>query len=414
MPAAEVERAVGTDRGRRVDRDAPGDFDADDPCGWRPARGVRGAPLGRPDPLPGAAAPARRRGAGLQVETVEVALAVTDLDRRRPVVVELHRGGLGDAARRIVEDDARAGVPCLGQGERGRCGGDRRSAKGGRRQGGAGENGPNEEPVGSSNWRVSVTWRASPFSARSLPDRSGPGRSSNAGPRPAIPDPEEPAPVAIVRRAGLADPQLRRRRGSPTPAERERAADALCAPRSPAWPPRGATPGTSWPRSRTWATATARTIPGASALSDALDADPRRFGGRGWAAWAGPGAGAAWARPPARREAARRPSSRRRWATWSRRSGSSRRGWPRSRSAWRTRTGPSRARPGSSRHASSARGSTPWRLTCSSASPGGPIVHADCGEGALLVAAGRGRAPWPTASSPGARWPCAPSSAAAR
>ena len=47
--------------------------------------------------------PSRARPARLQVEPVEDALPVAHLHRGRPAVVEQHRRGLGDAARRVVE-----------------------------------------------------------------------------------------------------------------------------------------------------------------------------------------------------------------------------------------------------------------------------------------------------------------------
>ena len=63
-------------------------------------------------------APTRQRVTGQQVESVDVALAIADLDGGSAGVVELHWRGLGDAARGVVEERAVAGVPRLGQGQR--------------------------------------------------------------------------------------------------------------------------------------------------------------------------------------------------------------------------------------------------------------------------------------------------------
>ena len=61
-------------------------------------------PLARPDRrVRRRRAPAGRGGTGREVEPVETALAVTELDRLCTPIVELNRRRLGDAARRIVE-----------------------------------------------------------------------------------------------------------------------------------------------------------------------------------------------------------------------------------------------------------------------------------------------------------------------
>ena len=106
VAGAEVEvAAVGVvDRGGRVDGRAAGDLEAVGAQGRHAATRVRvGAPLARADGLSLPAAPARRHRSVGEVERVQHPLAVTDLDRRCPAGVELHRRGLDDAARRVVE-----------------------------------------------------------------------------------------------------------------------------------------------------------------------------------------------------------------------------------------------------------------------------------------------------------------------
>ncbi len=106
VAGAEVEVApVGVvDRSGRVDGRAPGDLEAVGAEGRRAATRVRvGAPLARADGLSLPAAPARGRRSVGEVERVQHPLAVTDLDRRSPAGVELHRRGLDDPARRVVE-----------------------------------------------------------------------------------------------------------------------------------------------------------------------------------------------------------------------------------------------------------------------------------------------------------------------
>ena len=130
---AEVEVAVvGIDRRRRVDGRAAGDLDALGGRARRRAPHAGDAPLGRAGGgRRGDAAPARQHGAVLQVEAVDVTLAVAELHAGRPIVVERDRRRLPDAARRVVQ----VLDPRLRQAQRGR-GGDGRGAdgRGGNRQ----------------------------------------------------------------------------------------------------------------------------------------------------------------------------------------------------------------------------------------------------------------------------------------
>ena len=104
-----------------------------------------------------------------------------------------------------------------------------------------------------------------------------------------------------------------------------------------------------------------------------------RRGVRG--AWAGCAGTAAIARARGTR-----PSSRTPWATWSRPSASCRPGWRRSRRAWPPRTVPSKGWPGSPRRAELGPWVEPVAAHVRADTPGGDVVHADCGEGDLLDA----------------------------
>ncbi len=141
---ADVEIPVRTNRRRGVDWRPAGHPDADDTQAGGPG-GRAIAPLVRTEAAAGSVSPTGRGSAVGQVEPVEEALPVADLDGRRPAVVELDGRRFHDTAWRVVQEDAvSAGTPGLGQRHRvGGHGGAWREGDAGdadSRQGGAREN----------------------------------------------------------------------------------------------------------------------------------------------------------------------------------------------------------------------------------------------------------------------------------
>ena len=177
---------------------------------------------------------------------------------------------------------------------------------------------------------------------------------------------------------------------------------------SPACSPRGATPGISWAPSPIWVIATAPTSPAHRISRGSCKRWRHRMAGRAGGAGL-PGSGASPRRPgwrgrlrPRRGWAAPdpasgpRPSSSRPWRRSSRPSASCRPGCAPSRSAWPSRIARSTGRHGSSRRRNWGRWVEPVVAHIVATTPGGEVLHGDCGEGALLDALeqGRSRGAW--------------------